>query len=632
MWFPRPPLPLRQTCIWIGMSWLVLSCHSNAMGQYVDVHLDSLTQMLHQADSDSIRAGVAFQLAEYHFSKVDPDSGLALTRAWLSRCRTHRWDALIFQGMSALIANYNSKKLTDSVLYLSERILASPKLITYSSSQLDLIAGFWIKRGKAYLYLGNYAEATAQTFKGLARAEAVQDTHSMILALNNLGVIHGDMWDFEEERRYYHQAYRMAQSYRHPGFSLQRFEESYFFNIGAVYLGEKAWDSALYAYRRSVSLFKRRGATLPLAMAYLNLGRAIGNVGQMDSATYYLQFALQMAQDLGQTNFKFTAFYLLAKITATQQQWETAQRYLDSCQAIASSQQRLNFWESYYEASGFVHKSQGNYKRALDDRKRYLVWKDSVRGQEQIDAVNQWKSRYQTEKKEHEILALSEKTLQQELDLERRDRLIIQLVIALFFTVLSVGMGYVVLQQRQRLRAQQAIYQAVAKTELAEQNRIAQDLHDSMGALLGTIAQRVTPATQASDIERQTYQLVKKAGEEMRRISHNLMPTELLKFGLFAAIEGLVSHVSTPQLKTSFYAFGVLEGLSTLKQLQVFRITQELVQNAVKHAEASELSVQLTRHDAYLNLIVADNGKGFDQSSLQEGLGFQSLRNRVTLL
>jgi signal transduction histidine kinase len=123
---------------------------------------------------------------------------------------------------------------------------------------------------------------------------------------------------------------------------------------------------------------------------------------------------------------------------------------------------------------------------------------------------------------------------------------------------------------------------------------------------------------------------------ELRRIAHNMMPEALVKFGLDSALRDFCSSVDQScALHLTYQSFDIEESsISALTAGAVYRIIQELVNNILRHANATTALVQLVRKDGTLSITVEDNGKGFNTSILQtsDGTGYQNLRNRVEYL
>lgn len=196
-------------------------------------------------------------------------------------------------------------------------------------------------------------------------------------------------------------------------------------------------------------------------------------------------------------------------------------------------------------------------------------------------------------------------------------------------------------RQRLEMEHQGKLMEAALESQELERKRVAADLHDSIGGMLSAIrVGLITVGRQLADpgaIEQQKKMLDETIGS-VRSISRELMPSTLERFGLSHALRELCDQVqSTSLLTVSFHNRGEVDTLPASKQLMLFRIAQELVTNAVKHAHATDIQVSLHAGD-HLALTVEDNGIGFEPESDRmvttsgRGLGLYNIENRVRLL
>jgi signal transduction histidine kinase len=121
---------------------------------------------------------------------------------------------------------------------------------------------------------------------------------------------------------------------------------------------------------------------------------------------------------------------------------------------------------------------------------------------------------------------------------------------------------------------------------------------------------------------------------EMRRVAHNMMPEALLKFGLNDTLKNYCESVSQNSgLAVTFQSYGLENRLDQSTEIVLYRIVQELLNNTVKHALATQAQVQLSRIENRITLTVEDNGKGFDVNNLSgKGIGLSNIQNRVDYL
>lgn len=180
---------------------------------------------------------------------------------------------------------------------------------------------------------------------------------------------------------------------------------------------------------------------------------------------------------------------------------------------------------------------------------------------------------------------------------------------------------------------------ALLEGQEKERGRLARDLHDGLGGLLSGTKHQLSylDPHQSENIEEGISKSIKQidgAVEELRRVAHNLMPDLLVKYGLEVAIQEFASRISNSALDIHTEFINYRNSLSEEKQLIIYRIIQELVNNAIKHANASEIIIQISQEENVLNLTVEDNGKGFDHKSLnvKKTAGFHNIESRVQFL
>ncbi|MEJ1240229.1 AAA family ATPase [Chryseolinea sp. T2] len=179
---------------------------------------------------------------------------------------------------------------------------------------------------------------------------------------------------------------------------------------------------------------------------------------------------------------------------------------------------------------------------------------------------------------------------------------------------------------------------ALMQAQYSERKRIASDLHDSLGSLLSSVrlrfnglqyeyCQRVPERAKGFE---DSLKLLDEAIEELRRISHNMVPVSLSRFGLKSALETFVAPVvASGTLAVDLQILGLDVRLSEELEVRIFRICQELVQNVIKHAHATKMRIQIILHRDSLNLVVEDDGIGLNKDDLSRGFGFNTIQSNV---
>jgi two-component system NarL family sensor kinase len=193
-------------------------------------------------------------------------------------------------------------------------------------------------------------------------------------------------------------------------------------------------------------------------------------------------------------------------------------------------------------------------------------------------------------------------------------------------------------QQRLEVEYQQKMLQAALESQENERKRLAADLHDGIGAMLSTIRLRlgILARTEGIPIENidQAKAMLDDTIASVRSLSRDLLPSTLEKFGLSQAVKDLCEQYSSVSgLPILFSEQGVVTINESSDQLMIFRIVQELIGNAMKHAQATIIRVELNGGDR-LELRVIDDGIGLSDNSQHEGkgLGMFNMENRARLL
>jgi signal transduction histidine kinase len=187
---------------------------------------------------------------------------------------------------------------------------------------------------------------------------------------------------------------------------------------------------------------------------------------------------------------------------------------------------------------------------------------------------------------------------------------------------------------------QRNLIQSTLYLQEKERKRIASVLHEEVGAMLsaarlnlGMILNKTLPANEFDNAVIEAKQMIDETIESIRRISNDLLPSSLEQFGLSRALDELCTNLTTAQIQVIFSADDLAsQAINLVHPLSLYRIAQELINNALQHAEASIIEVNLSS-DTFLSLSVADNGKGFDtKSEFKNGLGLYDIENRLGLL
>jgi len=192
--------------------------------------------------------------------------------------------------------------------------------------------------------------------------------------------------------------------------------------------------------------------------------------------------------------------------------------------------------------------------------------------------------------------------------------------------------------EQQLLSQQKEISQATISSQEKERTEISKELHDNVNQVLTTTKLYLDLAVAKPELK---DDLIKKSSEnlasainEVRRLSQSLMSLSLEDLGLVDSIDDLLETFhSTKKLSPVFIHYGFDENdLNENQKLILFRILEEALMNISKHSEATSVRIELLERDKKIQLIIEDNGKGFDSFAIKKGEGLNNIRNRVYLV
>lgn len=193
--------------------------------------------------------------------------------------------------------------------------------------------------------------------------------------------------------------------------------------------------------------------------------------------------------------------------------------------------------------------------------------------------------------------------------------------------------------QEQKLTFQKEMLENTIRTQEEERSRIAKDLHDEISSKLNIIhlnmhmLRKKVDNDSLSSILKNIDQSLKASIDRSRKISHELMPPVLQKFGLKTAIEELSKEIKqATEIKFILEGIEHAEGLSQEKQLHLYRIIQEWCNNTLKYAHASEILLEVKKENSHLIISYQDNGQGIQDKNFSKGMGMLNIASRVQIL
>ena len=405
--------------------------------------------------------------------------------------------------------------------------------------------------------------------------------------------------------------------------------------LGKVYSWDGVNDSALYFFNSAKEIFTSTSNSNGLLICFQNLAATYYYLDSLDDARTYSHKLLELAVALDDKEAVATGTQILNLIDIETEgvSDSTFLYYRRSLEVF----RRLDDVESImgvYENMGLSYQEIKQYDSAIYYFKKASVLADSMNSTHHLALMNSNVTN---------VGALLEET-------NRNKTLqiyilygLIAFAIVLVFILIHLRRQKLIIKDKRinELLKEQEIQaiEAMLTGQDNERKRIAEELHDRLGGMLATIKLHYSKLDR--EISSQNEQLkvqYDKAGnlldetvEEVRRISHDLYSGVLMKFGLKAAIEQLAEALEDID-KPSFnwHYNNVDKRFDNELEINVYRIVQESVGNILKHADANEVTVQLNLIEDHLNVMIEDNGKGFDSKQTRgSGIGLENIKNRA---
>lgn len=427
-------------------------------------------------------------------------------------------------------------------------------------------------------------------------------------------------------------------------------ESILYYNVGELYLELGNDKAAEENYRKALNVAKQTGDSLMVCGPYSGLAMTYLNTGKYKTALKYAERGMEYfkahkdeeVEGLLDSYVLLSRIYQLGfkKLDVAQQQINEALKLVEITDAptnisdaFAQQSSLCLARKEWKEATEWAHKAlkandqdpQHNIDLFKTLAKAYTAMRNVSKAQNYIEKLHntmeeQSTTKYQSALSEMEVRY---KTLEKETqlqELEQRHRIsqlqnwfYLFLIVALIIAVMVIVH---VSKQRRRISNMQSRLQG----EADERTRLGRDLHDRLGGLLTSIHMQSS--------EEQIQDLSKQATEEMRRVAHHLMPSSLKENGLATALRDFCRVNST----VSFSHHGQDLRLPEQQEIMLYCATHELVNNALKHAQASHIMVQLMIDEEYAAVIVADNGKGFNPDDESKSMGLRNIRERIELI
>lgn len=382
-------------------------------------------------------------------------------------------------------------------------------------------------------------------------------------------------------------------------------------NFGVVKRAQGKIDSSRFYYNKSINLNTRNKQDQELFINYFNFGNTYFGEGNYKEALKYYE----IAEKINLPKYKNkTLLILYKKITKT-------------CDSLDDDKQRR-----------FYQEKQDSLNLLIDEEK-------------QNETIANYQTKYETAEKELENLKLKSNIKFNKIISLSSVGLLLVIIVISILAYKNLSKKKKIIEQEKLLETQklettlkeQELHEidVMLESQEKERQRIANELHDNLGSMLATLKLNFENLKRndadSSEVETKLFEktddLIEEAYQKVRNISHLKNLGVIGSEGLLIAVKKMAEKMSViEKLQINVIPHGLNERLENTLEVMLFRMIQELCTNIIKHSEATEVNIYLTQHnDSELNIIIEDNGKGFDPKTIvtTSGIGLRSIEKKV---
>lgn len=635
-------------CALLGIM-LVQTAHGQGSST---AYTDSLLAIINKPNPDSASVAAVMQLQRYFFERGQYDSTLKYAQLGM------RLTAQLKDEKASARAHYNmGMTYTNLARYDSARFYLDAVLDYWPLLQDTLLQ---VNAYNAMGILSNYQSDYGSAVEYLLEAETLIDQSSSTEVRNLFPqILSGISRNLIAEKQYERGIGYAKKALRIRNYPTEgRYRVILHLEITDAYLKLKNTTLAK-AHLDSAIFFNQSLNNMVISnFVFMNEGNYHQAMKDHTKAFVAYQEAYRLCRQIRNDYLIATAAGSLANACYLISRYDEAIHYANEVIALGKPLKQYDDVAGSYDVLKRVASSRGDYKSALQYAELHKIYVDSNTNAETQKRILGLESRYQHQKREQELATLKSESTLRELETVRRNRmyLIAGISAVALIIILIIYSGYS--RQKQTLaekerklqedrvkfleRQQQVVsLQSMINGQETERTRIAKDLHDGLGGVFSTIKMYFNslhheqPALREQELFQKSYTLVNDASEEIRRIAHNMMPEVLLKMGLVNALKDLCANISAGKLlQVKLEVHGMEKRLNTTTEIMLFRIMQELLNNIIKHAQATEAIVQIVRDGNRLSVQVEDNGRGFNtaEADNQKRAGMESVQSRVAYL
>lgn len=411
---------------------------------------------------------------------------------------------------------------------------------------------------------------------------------------------------------------------------------------GVVYSNFKNYPEAIKRFEASLEISKKLNDLVSIGYSLEFLSSAFMDLKEYKKAEDYLSKALEIRKSLNDPlalaiNYtNFGEFYL------TSGKIDVGIEQVLMSNEIAQKIPYLDLVSYNYDLLSKLYTEKKDYKNAFENMKAHNEIKDSLFNLTKAQQIEELNIKYETEINKNLIK-------EQKFHLTIQRYLNIAIIVGIMIGTVIIISYFKRIKTKNQLKMQQALMQEQEKNmkliinaEEEERIRIAKDLHDGIGQMMSAAKMNLSALDAElsfkNEEQAKTYknaiELVDESCQELRTVSHNMMPNSILNNNLDLALKNFLQKIDVGRLQVNLYTEGLENRLEPDIENMIYRIVQESVQNTLKHAQARNLDIAILNIEDSVDITIEDDGVGFEWKKDQEvkGIGLKNIISRVKYL
>jgi len=491
-------------------------------------------------------------------------------------------------------------------------------------------------------------EALKWHIKGVGYAEDLTDKELLYIHKFGIGIIHFLRKEYTEAIDLYNECLKNTLSVK--------LEHDIYKRLGDIHLVQGNLDNARKEYTKSLIFYKANANSKEQLTTEIQLGVIDEELKNYSSAFNYYNPVKDEALTRGFYDLYFKAQNRIGRLYFILEQYDNAHMALSTAYINAVKWNNLEYQKTILENTRQVYLTQKDYQNAYNVMTQYEHISNTILQQQNKKEINELEVQYNTLQKENQIHLLEKEQIKKESEINRQKALKINFLIGFLVILIPVVallyMYYQKLQTQSKLNKiqeevnQQKVSGLLKDQELElikadiegqdkERKRIAQELHDSIGGSLAGIKLQLSN----TEKDNENYKLISKQIDEtynqVRDLSHNLTPKKFNENAFTTLVSQYIKNIEKDNKTNITFSPHPEKEINTIAEklkVELYKIIQELLTNAFKHAKANHIDIHLNKLDGTLKLLFEDDGIGFDIQNSKNGIGLNNIKNRLDTL